>query len=186
MFLEYLKLGTEHILDPNGIDHVLFLVVLTILYDRHDWKKVLWLATAFTLGHSITLACAALNIISVDSKLVEIMIAASIAITALANLLSSSTAQRQFPRYAAALVFGLIHGLGFSGFFRTILGDDHVVQPLFAFNIGVEVAQIICVLLVMLLSFILTELLPIKKKHLVTGTSLIVFIYAIKLILERL
>lgn len=186
IFAEYLKLGVEHILDVNGLDHVLFLIVLVILYEWRSWKSVLILATAFTLGHSLTLALASMKVVTVNSNLVEIFIAGSIAVTALANIISSEIKGRSITRYLAALLFGLIHGLGFSGFFRTILGSEDIFIPLLAFNLGVEIAQLICVILVLAVSYLLCDLLKIKKRYLTTGTSLIIFLYSIKLILERI
>jgi len=109
MFGEYLKLGTGHILDPNGIDHVLFLVALVITYSWKEWKGVVVLATAFTIGHSVTLALAALEIVTVSSSLVEILIAASIGVTALVNILQPDSGSKARLRYPAALVFGLQH-----------------------------------------------------------------------------
>lgn len=186
MFIEYLKLGTDHILDPNGIDHVLFLVALIISYNFKEWKGVLILATAFTIGHSVTLALASMDAFSVSSRLVEIFIAASIAVTALYNILKPDSGSKTSFRYPAAFIFGLIHGLGFSNFFRTILGKDELLLPLFAFNVGVEIAQIITVLLVLFISYLLTDLVKIKKRHLIIGTSILILVYSIKLILERI
>jgi hypothetical protein len=186
MFLEYLKLGTGHILDTNGLDHILFLVVLVIIYDKRSWKAVLLLATAFTLGHSLTLAIASMDLVSVDSRLVELLIAVSIGLTALENIIRQFENKITPGKFLTALVFGLIHGLGFSGFFRTILGKDDIIWPLLAFNIGVEIAQVICVICVLILSAILTEIVSIKKRHLVIGTSLVILFYTIKLILSRL
>lgn len=186
MFGEYLKLGTTHILDPNGIDHVLFLIALVICYTWKEWKGVIILATAFTIGHSVTLALAALGTVSFSSQLIEIFIAASIALTALFNILQPDSDTKTKFRYPAAFIFGLIHGLGFSNFFRTILGKDSIVQPLLAFNIGVEIAQIVVVLFVLLVSYILTDLAKIKKRYLIIGTSIIILLYSIKLVLERI
>lgn len=186
MFIEYLKLGIEHILDPQGIDHVLFLIVLVILYSLKDWKEVFILATAFTLGHTLTLALSAMDIISTPSKYIEILIAASIAATALHNIIKPKQDENSKTRYFTAVAFGLIHGFGFAGFFRTILGKDSIALPLLSFNIGVEIAQLIVVIIVILLSFILCDLLKLKKRYLVTGTSILIFLYALKLIFERL
>ena len=166
-FAKYLELGIGHILDINGLDHVLFLIVLVVMYDRKSWKKVLILATAFTLGHSITLAIAGMDIIKVNNRIIEIFIAASIAVTALANIISSKGEGNGSTRYIAALLFGLVHGLGFSGFFKTILGSDNIVLPLLGFNIGVEIAQAICVICVLIISAIITDLLKIKSANLV-------------------
>jgi len=185
MFSGYLQLGLEHILDPNGIDHVLFLIVLVILFDIRQWKEVLILATAFTLGHSVTLALAASGTIPVNSQWVEILIAASIALTAIMNLIISEVKGSMKLRYVSALIFGLIHGMGFSNFFKTILGDESLVLPLLAFNIGVEIAQIIVVLVVLILTHLLMKL-NIKRKLIINFSSIIILIWAIKLIVERL
>lgn len=186
MFKEYLKLGIEHILDPNGIDHVLFLLVLVILFSLKNWKQVIVLATAFTIGHSLTLAFSALGWISTSSKLIEILIALSIAFTALLNMFKPDPKGDLKGRYLSAIIFGLIHGFGFAGFFKTILGNDSIVLPLLAFNIGVELAQVTIVILVLLASYLIVDILKLKKRHLVLGTSFLVFLYAIKLVLERL
>jgi len=186
MFIEYLKLGLEHILDPQGIDHVLFLVALVIIFTIKDWKVVILMSTAFTIGHSITLALAALKIVSFPSNIIEIFIATSIAVTALANIIKPDHIGSLRLRYLSTILFGLVHGLGFAGFFRTILGKDNITLPLVGFNIGVELAQIIVVILVLLLSYILTTFLKLKKKHLVIGTSLIILIYSLKLVVERI
>jgi len=186
MFGEYLKLGLEHILDPNGADHVLFLIALVILFSLKDWKAVITMATAFTLGHSITLALSSLDIIRVPSNLIEILIAASIAVTALYNIIRPVVTEGIKLRYLSALFFGLVHGFGFAGFFRTILGKDNLTTPLLGFNIGVEIAQLIVVIFVLILSYILVEFASIKKRYLIIGTSVIIFIYSLKLILERI
>lgn len=193
----YLELGLTHILDPNGLDHVLFLIVLVITYALSEWKSVLILATAFTIGHSVTLALAAMNIITVDSQTVEIFIAASIAITALLNIVQykryasdhntsfTQSATHALSRYFLALLFGLIHGLGFSNFFKAILGKEYIFKPLLAFNVGVEIAQVIIVLVTLLFSFILSRYLLLSKKYLIIGVSSVVLILSISMIFER-
>jgi hypothetical protein len=185
MFESYLKLGVEHILDPNGLDHVLFIVVLTAPFLLKDWKKVILLATAFTLGHSLTLALAALDIIKLDSTLIEILIAVSICLTAVFNFLNTSVSKMS-GRYTLAAFFGLIHGMGFSNFFKSILGKDDIVLPLLAFNIGVEVAQVIIVIVVLALSQIWVKLLRLSHSFWVSILSSAVFIWSLKLIIERL
>ncbi|MBT8234375.1 MAG: HupE/UreJ family protein [Bacteroidia bacterium] len=185
MFSSYFKLGLEHILDPNGLDHVLFILVLTIPFLLKDWKKVVLLATAFTLGHSLTLALAALDIVNVNSQWVEISIAITILLTALLNILQNENLTNKM-RYSTAAIFGLIHGLGFSNFFKTILGKDELILPLFAFNIGVEAAQIIIVLATLILGYILVEKGKLKQKYWVNGISVFVAVWAIKLIVERI
>lgn len=186
MFKTYLELGIIHILDLAGLDHLLFLVALVITYSIKQWKPVLILATAFTLGHSITLALASMDIIKVNSKWIEILIAVSIAYTAAFNLYRPKSKGKDNLKYGSALIFGLIHGMGFSNFFKSILGKDDIVLPLFAFNVGVELAQVIIVLVVLILSFLITKILPKAKKPLVLGSSIIILIWSLKMVFERL
>ncbi len=187
MFKTYLELGTTHILDLAGLDHLLFLVALVITYSIAQWRAVLILATAFTLGHSITLALASLDIIKVNSQWVEMLIAASIAYTAAYNLFrpENSTGSNRL-KYGSALLFGLIHGMGFSNYFKAILGKDDLLFPLFAFNIGVELAQVLIVLAVLLVSFIITKLIPQSKKPLVLFTSALILIWSLNMVIERI
>ena len=153
-FSTYLELGFDHILDYKGLDHILFVIALCAAYDIKSWKRILILVSAFTLGHSLTLALSALNLLKVDQDIVEIIIALTIAITALQNIIINKpdlTAHRL--KYAAALIFGLFHGMGFSTYFRQLLGrDDSLVLPLLSFNLGIELGQL-CIVAGMLLFF---------------------------------
>lgn len=169
-FSLYFGLGREHILDINGYDHILFVLALCALYSVHDWKKILILVTAFTIGHSITLALATLEIVNVDSAMIEFLIPLTIFITAIANLFRSEKAIGQGKvqlNYLFALFFGLIHGLGFSNFLRSLLGNDHsIISQLLAFNLGLELGQIIVVTLFLALSFILVDLAKVTRRDL--------------------
>ena len=185
MFSAYLELGIGHILDPKGLDHVLFLVVLVLTYTLTQWKQVIILATAFTLGHSATLAMAAYDLVRLDSALIELLIALSIAATALYNLAKPETSTLTPSRYTAALFFGFIHGLGFSNYFRIILGEDSLVVPLLGFNLGVEVAQIIIVTIVLLVMHLLTRTFKLEKKYVVIAISAIVLTLSLKMVVER-
>jgi len=161
-FLVYLRLGFEHITDPGGADHLLFVAALTAT-DVDRPKHLVWLVTAFTLGHSLTLALATLRLVSVSTALVEILIPLTIIATCALNVAGAS---RSMPagagheglsfksgivsgdrmRYALAAGFGLIHGLGFSAFLRAALGSEQgIVWPLFAFNSGLELGQLVIV-----------------------------------------
>lgn len=171
-FFIYLKLGFDHITDFNGYDHILFVVVLCAIYRPQDWRRVLVLITAFTLGHSITLALSTLKLVNVDTALIEFLIPCTILFTAITNFFHRSTEGRllktekspQTLRYLMALVFGLIHGLGFSNYLRSLLGsEESIVQPLFAFNIGLELGQIIIVVLALGLSYLLIDILRVRK-----------------------
>ena len=150
-FTVYLRLGFEHLLDLRGYDHILFLAVLCAAYTLARWRELLVLVTAFTIGHSVSLAVATLRLVRVDTGLVEFLIPVTIVATALTNL---AGLRREDPaehrvaarplRYALALVFGVVHGLGFSNFLRLALGEERsLFLPLLSFNIGLELAQIV-------------------------------------------
>ncbi|MEY2704105.1 MAG: hypothetical protein RL407_167 [Bacteroidota bacterium] len=151
----YFKLGIQHILDLNGFDHILFIVVLCAVFVARDWVKILLLVTAFTLGHSLTLALATFKIIEIRSEVIEFLIPVTIALTALITLIKPkpSTGKGIQLNYLLALFFGLIHGLGFSNYLRTLLGKEAAIwQPLLAFNIGLEVGQLAIVVAFLLLT----------------------------------
>lgn len=158
-FQLYFVLGKDHILDyANGYDHILFVLALCAVYVVGDWKKILILVTAFTIGHSITLALSTLNMISVKASLIEFLIPLTIFITAVSNLFrkeASLTQSRVQMNYLFALFFGLIHGMGFSTYLKALLGKDQsIVTQLFAFNAGLEFGQIIIVGIFLAVSFI--------------------------------
>jgi len=168
-FVLYFGLGKDHILDyVNGYDHILFVLALCAVYIIGDWRKILILVTAFTIGHSITLALATLNLINVPTNSIEFLIPLTIFITAVANLFkkegTDSKAKIQI-NYVFALFFGLIHGLGFSNYLRALLGkQENIVSPLFAFNLGLEFGQIIVVAIFLAISFILIELVKVPRR----------------------
>ena len=168
-FQVYFLEGKNHILDYQfGYDHILFVIALCALYLMRDWKKVLVLVTAFTIAHSLTLALVATNVISVSEKLVEFLIPLTIFITAFSNLFKSEESindRRMQMNYAYALFFGLIHGLGFSNYFRAILGRDRsIVSQLFAFNVGLEFGQLLIVGIFLLASFIFVDLFGVARR----------------------
>ncbi|NNE26862.1 MAG: HupE/UreJ family protein [Saprospiraceae bacterium] len=185
MFEAYFKLGFEHILDINGLDHVLFLLALTMPFSLKDWKRVIILATAFTVGHSVTLALSALDIIKVNSDLIEILIALSIFITALLQIIKKQSDQKLKKEYGLALLFGFIHGMGFSNFFKSILGKDNITIPLLSFNIGVEMAQILIVLAIITFNTAVFKYLK-NRGYWVYTVGGLVCLWSLKLIVERL
>ncbi|UII27997.1 HupE/UreJ family protein [Fulvivirga maritima] len=167
-FQLYFELGLEHILDINGYDHILFVIALCAIYLLHDWKRILVLVTAFTIGHSITLALSTLNIVNFNSAVIEFLIPVTIFLTAMSNILKK---ERMFStkliqtNYILALFFGLIHGLGFSNYLKSLLGQNkNIVSQLFAFNIGLEVGQIIVVAIFLLISFIFVDLIGVQRR----------------------
>ncbi len=166
-FYLYLRLGLEHILDVRGYDHILFIVALTSVYLIQDWKKILVLVTAFTVGHSLTLALSTFNLIRVDPDLIEFLIPLTIIVTAISNLFKRTFNKSRNVRtnYLFALFFGLIHGLGFSNYLRALLGRDvSILKQLLAFNLGLEVGQIIIVGLFLLVSFISVTVLGVRHR----------------------
>ena len=166
-FLFYAELGIRHILDPAGYDHILFVVALCAVYNFYDWKKVAWLVTAFTLGHSLTLALATLRLVSVSAPLVEFLIPVTILITCLINfrVRPETLLKPAYRRYALAGFFGLIHGLGFSTYLRSILSrEDSVFMPLLSFNLGLEAGQLVIVLFSLSLCLLLTQFLKVKQR----------------------
>jgi hypothetical protein len=168
-FSLYFGLGKDHILDyANGYDHILFVIALCALYISRDWKNVLILITAFTIGHSITLALSTLRIVSVNMEWVEFLIPVTIFITAFSNLFKNENTIGTRPmqmNYFYALFFGLIHGLGFSNYLRSILGRDKTIfTQLFAFNVGLEFGQLVIVLLFMSVCFVLVDLFGLDRR----------------------
>lgn len=174
-FLIYLRLGFDHITDPRGYDHILFVVALCAVYTLRQWRQVLILVTAFTIGHSITLALATLRLINYSTALIELLIPVTILITATTNffykepkrrLLSAAKQPGAVGRYGLALAFGLIHGMGFSNYLRSLLGREaNIVQPLLAFNIGLEIGQLVIVSLVLALAYVVLNILKISRLH---------------------
>ncbi len=168
-FNVYLELGFDHILDPGGYDHILFVVALCAIYQLSQWKQVAILVTAFTIGHSITLAIAALNIFTLPAALIEFLVPVTIFLTALYNVVYSQKDNdtKIHANYFLALGFGLIHGMAFSNFFRSSLfpgQESELVTQLFAFNIGVELGQLIIVAAILLASFLAFNVLKIKQR----------------------
>lgn len=166
-FQIYYQLGLDHILDKNGYDHIIFVIALCALYQAEDWRRVLVLVTSFTLGHSITLALATLRIISIDSALIEFLIPVTIFITAFANLFVKDTKSKiTYRNYFFAGFFGLIHGLGFSNYLKTLLGkDESIVMQLLAFNVGLEVGQIIIVAIFLVAGFLTVGMIGISRRE---------------------
>lgn len=186
-----LKLGFSHILDPNAYDHLLFIVALVAIYRLKEWKKVAILVTAFTIGHSITLALSAFEIIKFRQDIIELLIPVTILITALYNGIvawsnKSSLHSNMSVNYFLAAFFGLIHGMAFSNQLKEILfpGEENtLVTQLLGFNIGIELGQLIIVFGILLTSFIAFNLLKINQRWWIMILSAIVAIFAVDLLL---
>jgi hypothetical protein len=191
-FFLYFKLGYQHITDLAGYDHMLFIVALCAVYGLTDWKQILWIVTFFTLGHSITFALSILKIVNIDSNIIEFLIPCTIFITSFNNFFEKTPESilvkkpKPYLKYFFTVFFGLIHGLGFSNYLKSLLGQSsNIVGELFAFNMGLEMGQLIIVFIFMLLNYIFINLLNIKKRELNLIVSAMVAGITINLIIEK-
>ena len=164
----YLELGLKHISDWAGYDHILFLVALCAVYRVEDWRRLIVLVTAFTVGHSITLALSSFEIVVIPSNIVEFLIPVTIFLTALRNVTSSASPGQSVnmtSHYLMALGFGFIHGMGFSNYFRALMMDSSsIVVPLLGFNLGIEAGQLMVVVAIMLVAFLIVNVIGVKHR----------------------
>ena len=186
-FIFYFKIGWSHIMSQDATDHLFFIAVLAIIYSFANWKKVLVLVTAFTIGHAITLFMSVLDLIRVNSEIVEFLIPCTILVTALMNLvLQKEQGAGHSIQYAIALGFGLIHGLGYANYIRMMLSaDQQMVWGLFSFNIGLEAGQIVVVGLVLLTVWVSSKIHANAHLRWVSFVSVFVLLFALKLAIER-
>ncbi len=184
----YFKMGWEHIISRDALDHQLFILALACVYTIGDIKKVLILVTAFTIGHSLTLALSVYDIIRVSTKWTEFFIACTIFLTALNNIFRVDTKGGSARvNYYLALCFGLIHGMGFANGIRIMLAKDQTIGwSLFGFNVGLEVGQIFCVAIILIVSILFLYGLKIKRRDWVFFLSSGVFALSVKMALDRL
>jgi hypothetical protein len=172
-FLDFLKIGWDHIIDKKAYDHLLFIMVLCAVFTFSEWRKILVLVTAFTIGHSLTLALSALNFVDIPSVYIDVLIPFSILITAFSNILrkqnnglvSKAFESKVIVNYLIALSFGLIHGLGFANNFKFLMGEESsITKQLFAFNTGLELGQITVVLFLMGALWLLTKVFKLLHR----------------------
>ena len=176
-FITHVELGFKHVLDFNGYDHILFLIVLAVIFSFSQWKKVLLMITFFTVGHTFTLSLATYQIVTIKETVIEFLIPITILITAVVNILkfSINSPKRKKTNLFFALFFGLIHGLGFSNFLRVTLGrNEDKLIPMLEFALGIELAQIVIVLSVLILGTVLIHFFRVSKRDWVVITSAIV------------
>lgn len=186
-FTVYARLGFDHISDIQGYDHILFLLAMCAAYSLLQWRQVLWLVTAFTIGHSVTLALATLKVVPQNAALIEFLIPLTIFWAATANLTYSTDSQKGSSRqYLITFIFGLIHGLGFSNFLQQLLGSEaNLLLPLLAFNIGLELGQILIVLIILTISYLLHKYLKLKLQHWKLALSVVAIIWSVYLMIDR-
>jgi len=180
--------GFHHILDWNGYDHICYICCLTVLFPLREWKRLLILVTAFTIGHSLTLALSVFHLISPPQKLIECLIPITIICTCVYNIYVRNKKLRSLAfNYTTALVFGFIHGMGFSYLLLSLLGKDgSIAGPLFSFNIGLEAGQLLIVACVLIISLVLESVFRVAKKDYIFFVSSAVLGIAFLLLTERL
>ena len=168
-FWIFFKIGINHVLDFNGYDHILFLIALTVPYAVKDWKRILILVSIFTIGHTLALLLSVFNIIVVKVTIVELLIPITILITAFYNIFTAGNTSKQDGisfMGIVTLTFGVIHGLGFSNYFKSMITGSIIdkLVPTLEFALGIEAAQIIIISLVLLLSFVTLTLFRFNKR----------------------
>lgn len=192
-FSIWFSTGLEHILDWKGYDHILYVIALCVMFSVKEWKRLLILVTAFTIGHSLTLAASTLNIINVKQVMIELLIPLTIVATCVVNIWHSRKKNTETINlnyrlnYLLVLVFGFIHGMGFSYLLKSMLGqEDSIWFPLLSFNLGLELGQIIIVLTVLLISLFLVRFTKFRKTLVEQLVSIFVLVVATFLFIERL
>lgn len=186
-FTFYFSFGWQHIINIAALDHIFFIAALAAIYMLKDWKQVLVLITAFTIGHTITLILSTRQIVVVNDKLIEFLIPCTIVITALSNFFQKSFTKRAIRvNYFLALFFGMIHGLAFANTLRMILASDQSFAfSMFSFSLGLESGQILIVFIILLLSQFFIGVLKIQRMHWVIFISAVVFGLAVEMALQR-
>jgi len=186
-FMFFLREGWDHIISLDAMDHILFITALAVVYTLGEWKKVLILITAFTIGHAITLVLSVLNIIRFSDAWVEFLIPCTILVTAAVNLFQKDFSSKSLRiNYFLALFFGLIHGMGYANAIRFSLAKGQgFALSLFSFNFGLEIGQIFVVLLLLLLTYLITKLPWISRRNWVIAISALVFVLSLQMAVER-
>ncbi len=185
----YFDIGFAHIVNWTALDHILFIVALSLRYQFADWKKLLVLITAFTIGHTTTLALVVFNVVHLAKAWIEFLIPITIAITALSNFfVKKFTFKSKFPLiYFFALIFGLIHGLGFSNDLKSLIGNgDGVIIKLLSANIGIEAGQICFVIGILCITFGAINIFKINRREYLLFVSSGIFALAIEMAAERI
>ena len=188
-FYIWFSTGFTHILDLNGYDHILYVTVLCVMFSYKEWKQLLTLITAFTIGHSLTLAASVFNIIHIKQGIIEVIIPLTILITCILNMLSLTKDKLKVKpiNYGLALIFGFVHGMGFSYLLKSLLArQESVFLPLISFNFGLETGQLVIVIGMVILSFFLFTFTRLKNKYCVLFISAFVFCSAFLIFLQRL
>jgi HupE / UreJ protein len=183
----YFNTGWQHIISWDALDHILFIIALAAVYMAQNYKQVLILITAFTIGHSLTLALSVYDVTRFNEKWVEFLIPCTIIATAILNFFVKDYQPESLRvNYFLALFFGLIHGMGFANTIRFMLAkDQHIAVPLLCFNIGLEAGQVVIVAVILSLSYLLVNKLKLNRKWWVWGLSIVAILIALNMAAER-
>ena len=186
-FWFYFKLGFDHVLDPGGLDHFYFLIALTLPFVFRQWQKLLVWVSIFTLGHTLSLLISHFKLILVDGKWIEFLIPITISITCLSILFKKkNTIPKASWINSITLFFGLIHGFGFGRYFSMIsLNEDNAVISLFEFAVGVEFAQLIIVLSMLIINFLVIKVFGFKIQKWELIVAAIILSQAISMTIEN-
>ena len=167
----YINLGFQHISDLAGYDHILFLLALCAVYSMDQWRRLFILVTAFTVGHSITLALSSFGWVVIPSHIIEFLIPVTILITAIRNVAVPASDQltddqsNMTGHYLVALCFGFIHGMGFSNYFRALMMDSSSITiPLLGFNLGIEIGQLLVVSIIVIVASLVVKFAQVKHR----------------------
>jgi len=188
-FLLYFELGLHHVLDFAAYDHILFLIVLAVVFSFNQWKKAVWLITFFTIGHTLTLGLAAYGVLNIRVDIIEFLIPVTIFITGAANVIRANKASsgKEKLNLFFALFFGLIHGLGFSNYFRLMIGqEEDKFFPLLEFALGIEASQVIIVFGILIIGTLLQNFFRVSKRDWVLVSSAIVIGFVIPMMINRI
>ncbi|APQ17504.1 HupE/UreJ family protein [Maribacter hydrothermalis] len=189
-FWFYIQLGLQHVLDINAYDHILFLSALALPFTFKSWKKVLLLATVFTFTHCLALVLSVYEIVIVEASWIEFLIPVTIILTAIYNLFYKDSKEDKKAIWFHALAtgfFGLIHGFGFSNYFKMmIMGEEDKLGPLFGFAAGIEISQVVIVLMILVLAFIAQSILKINQRVFITVGSILIALITLPLLYQTL
>ncbi|WP_282160029.1 HupE/UreJ family protein [Ulvibacterium marinum] len=187
-FWFYIKLGLDHVLDFSAYDHILFLYALAVPFTFKSWKKVVLLATVFTITHCLSLSLSAYEMVVMDVAWIEFLIPVTILLTALFNLVyvkASRANNSMLLHFLATAFFGLIHGFGFSNYFKMLIaGEEEKLSPLLGFATGIEIAQVLIVLSVLVLAYLFRSGLKVSQSLFVGIVSILIICITIPMLVN--
>jgi len=186
-FKTYFLWGWDHIISLDALDHILFIAALAVIFRLAEWKQVLVLVTAFTIGHFITLWLSVLDLIRFSPEWVEFLIPLTIMITAIVNLFNISARWSIGLHYGLALGFGLIHGMGYANAIRfSLMEEQSLGWSLFTFNLGLEIGQLFVVLSILLLGGLVNRFTKLSMRLWIVVISLIILLLSLNMVVDRI